>query len=115
MHHRRHAARAAGVAVTALEPSAKSLVCADSGVDLLDRIENPLQVSRLSHVISFLIDPVANKRVIPAKFFQQFNHLRCLLLAQERQLQDEMLAVLGELILTPLSDQYQDNHVERHQ
>jgi hypothetical protein len=30
MHHRRHAARAAGVAVTALEPSAKSLVCADS-------------------------------------------------------------------------------------
>lgn len=84
-------------------------------MDLLDRIENPLQVSRLSHVISFLIDPVANKRVIPAKFFQQFNHLRRLLLAQEHQLQDEMLAVLGELILTPLSDQYQDNHVERHQ
>jgi hypothetical protein len=49
-----------------------------------------------------LIDPVANQRVIPAKFLQQLDHLRCLLLAQERQLQDEMLAVLGELILTPL-------------
>lgn len=30
MHHRRRAARAAGVAVTALEPSAEPLVCADS-------------------------------------------------------------------------------------
>jgi hypothetical protein len=56
----------------------------------------------LSHVPSFLIDPVANQRVIPAKFLQQLDHLRRLLLAQERQLQDEMRAVLGELILTPL-------------
>jgi len=56
----------------------------------------------MSHVLSLLIDPVANKRIIPAKFFQQLDHLRRLLLAQERQLQDEMLAVLGELILTPL-------------
>ena len=37
-----------------------------------------------------------------SSFTQQVNHLRRLLLAQERQLQDEMLAVLGELILTPL-------------
>jgi hypothetical protein len=37
-----------------------------------------------------------------AQFLQQLDHLRRLLLAQVRQLQDEMLAVLGELILTPL-------------
>ena len=62
---------------------------------ILGELSTPLWVSRLSHVLSFLIDPVANQRVISAEFLQQLDHLRGLLLAQERQLQDEMLAVLG--------------------
>ena len=61
----------------------------------------------MSHGISFLIDPVANERIIPTKFFQQLDHLRRFLLTQERQLQDELLAVLSELILASLGGEDQ--------
>jgi hypothetical protein len=73
-----------------------------------------LRVGRLSHDLGFLIDPVANERIIPTKLFQKLDHLRRLLLAQDRQLQDEQLAVLGKLILAPLGGLDQDDHVERH-
>jgi RHS repeat-associated protein len=85
------------------------------GVGLLDRIEHRFWVGRLSHGVCFLIDPVANERIIPAGLFQQLDHLRRLLLAQDGQLQGELLAELGKLVLTPLSGQYQDDDVERYQ
>ena len=64
---------------------------------------------------SFLIDPVANERIIPTGLFQQLYHFRRFLLAQDRQLQGELLAELGKLVLTPLGGQDQDDYVERHQ
>jgi hypothetical protein len=73
------------------------------GVGLLDRVEHRFWVGRLSHGVCFLIDPVANERIIPAGLFQQLDHLRRLLLAQDGQLQGELLAELGKLVLTPLS------------
>jgi len=39
------------------------------GVGLLDRIEHRLWVGRLSHGLRFLIDPVANERIIPTLSF----------------------------------------------
>jgi hypothetical protein len=65
---------------------------------------------RLSHGLCYLIDPVANKRIIPTRLFQQLYHLCRLLLAQDRQLQGELLAELGKLVLTPLGGQDQDDH-----
>ena len=35
------------------------------GVGLFDRVEHRLWVGRLSHGLCFLIDPVANERIIP--------------------------------------------------
>ncbi|HEX3494116.1 MAG TPA: hypothetical protein VHT48_01885, partial [Methylocella sp.] len=61
-----------------------------------------------------MIDPVPNERVIPAGLFQQLDHLRRLLLAQDSQLQGELLAELGKLVLTPLAGQDHDDDVERH-
>ena len=37
------------------------------GVDFFDRVEHRLWVGRLSHGLCYLIDPVANKRIIPTK------------------------------------------------
>ena len=70
-------------------------------------------VGRLSHSLCFLIDPVANERIIPTGLFQELYHLRRLLLAQDRQLQGELFTKLGKLVLTPLGGQDQDDCVER--
>ena len=48
-------------------------------VNLLDR----LRVGRLGHGFCFLIDPVANERIVPTGLFQQLYDLRRLLLAQD--------------------------------
>ena len=45
------------------------------GVGLPNRIEHRFWVGRLSHGLRFLIDPVANERVVPAGLFQQLDHL----------------------------------------
>ena len=49
------------------------------------------------------------------RLFQQLYRFRRFLLAQDRQLQGELLAELGKLVLTPLGGQDQDDYVERHQ
>src|ERR1039458_7012100 len=73
-----------------------------------------LEKSGYSQIFSFRIEPVENLRIVPPGLFQKLYHFRDLLLAQDRQLQDEHLAVLGKLILTSLGAQDQDDHVERH-
>jgi hypothetical protein len=52
-------------------------------VNLLDRVEHRLRVGRLSHGFCFLIDPVANERIVPTGLFRQLYDLRRLLLAQD--------------------------------
>ena len=39
-------------------------------VNLLDRVEHRLWVGRLSHGFCFLIDPVANERIVPTGLLQ---------------------------------------------
>jgi hypothetical protein len=65
-----------------------------------------LWVGRLSRGLCFLM----NERIIPTGLFQQL-----FLFAQDRQLQGELLAELGKLVLTPLGGQDQDDYVKRHQ
>jgi len=53
------------------------------GVCLLDNVKHRLRVGRLSHSFCFLIDPVANERIVPTGLFKQLDDLRRLLLAQD--------------------------------
>lgn len=40
------------------------------GVSIFDRVEHRLRVGRQSHGFCFLIDPVANERIVPTGLFQ---------------------------------------------
>ena len=58
---------------------------------------------------------IVHQRIIPARFFQQLDDLRRLLLAQDRKLQGELLTPLGKLILTPRRRQNQHYYVKGRQ
>jgi multidrug efflux system membrane fusion protein len=60
---------------------------------LFDLVEHRLRIARRRHGLGFLIDPVVNHRIVPAGLFQQVDLLRHLLLAQDRQLRDELLTL----------------------
>ena len=82
---------------------------------LSDGHEHRPRIGRLSHGFGFGIMAIVHLRIIPARFFQQLDDLRCLLLAQNRKLQGELLTPLGKLILTPLRRQNQHHYVKRRQ
>ncbi len=59
-----------------------------------------------------MIDTIPHQRTVATELFQELNHFRRLLFAQNSQLQVELLAELGELVLAPLRDKDQDDHVD---
>ena len=65
------------------------------GMAQLDCIQHRLRVGRASHGLGLFIDAVGDERIVPAMLFEQFDHFRCLLLAQDCQFQSELLAELG--------------------
>lgn len=72
-----------------------------------------MRVGRLSHFVCLLIDPVVDERIVATRLLQQLNDFRDLLFAKGRQLQGELLPPLSEIILAPLGDEDQEDHVER--
>jgi hypothetical protein len=66
-------------------------------------------MGRSSHDFSFLIDSVVDVWTIPPGLFKQLDHFRRFLLAQNRQLQAELLS---KSILTPLGAQEQDDRIK---
>ena len=53
---------------------------------LSDGHEHRLRIGRLSHGLGFGIMTILHLRIIPARFFQQLDDLRCFLLDQNRKL-----------------------------
>ncbi len=88
-----------------------------AGYDLLvrrlDRLEYRLRVGGLGERFSLGIMTIVDATIIAPKLFQQFNDLGCLLLAQDREFERQLLAVRGQLVLAPLRRQDQHRHVKR--
>jgi hypothetical protein len=82
---------------------------------LSDGHEHRPRIGRLSPGFGFGIMAILHLRITTARFFQQLDDLRCLLLAENRKLQGELLTPLGKLILAPPRCQNQHHYVKRRQ
>ncbi len=83
------------------------------GVRLLDGFKDRW-ICRLRHSLRLVIRPSETLRIFAARFFEQLNDVRGLLLAYDRKLQSQLFAELSKFVFASLRGQNQNDDVKRY-